>query len=169
MTEIDEFTLLPDLYTKSKFSRFLLDVKEGADQPEPPRFKQFSDNLRNFGVAALMFKGARALTLSTQHPFLSVGCIVLFMAALVTTVLSAIQQVGLFVIASHWFTGWDVKHHMLLSAGSRAKLLEQHDYWKPARRPGAKLAAAATITFLFLMAMAAFILSPFLAPHSSID
>ncbi|HEY5328302.1 MAG TPA: hypothetical protein VIJ79_00315 [Acidobacteriaceae bacterium] len=156
-------TLIPDQYTKSRFWRFILDTNADAERPDEPRFKQFSDNLRNYAVAAVMFKGAQAIPLTIHHPTMMIGRIVLTILAILATAFSALQQFGLLVISSHWFLGWDVWDHMAISRGrefSKSLKIIGKPQWM--RRPRTKMYGSMLVTFFVLWAMLAFVLSPIL-------
>ena len=152
--------LLPDHYLKSRFWRFLLDTREDALRPDEPRFKQFSDNLRNYAVAAVMFKAAGSIPMTVHHPALALGRIVLTLAATVATAFSTLQQFAFLNISSHWFLGWDTLDHIFMNRTKEGRQI--YIQQGVMRRPRLKLYGSIAITALVLWAMLAFVMSPIL-------
>jgi hypothetical protein len=153
--------LIPDQYTKSKFWRFLLDTKAEASHPDEPRFKQFSENLRNYAVAAVMFKAAQTMGMSLHHPFLLIGRYLLIGLASVTTAFCVAQHFALIIVSFHWYVGWDPMDHIALTRDRKRrrnfKRAGIEDGWLQANL---KLYSFVLVPLLCLWAMLAFLLTP---------
>jgi len=145
--------LIPGVYSQSKFWRFVLDTKAEEANPDEPRFKQFSDNLRNFAVAAVMFKAAKEIPFGAHHLLLSLGRVALTLVAVLTTGFSASQQFGLLLISSHWFMGWGFNKRIPMHGPTGQKYRRQMQV---------RIPAAIFVTALVLWAMIAFVVSPIL-------
>ena len=152
--------LLPEMYTRSFFWRFLLDTKAGAKRPEEPRLKQFADNLRSFAVCGVILKAGKTMAASHSHSLVFGGWI-LIVAASVVAVGCAMQLLGLLVIASHWSAGWGVWDHVGLT-GDKERLKRLHEsglrWLKP--KAYAKFIIMVAVPLLLMFALVAFVFVP---------
>jgi hypothetical protein len=89
----------PSVYFENAFWRFLLDTKFDADERQEPRFRQFSENLRNFVVAGAVLKTGTSMTSGGIAPR------VLVIMGWLATAFSAAQLFGLTLLAFHWYFG----------------------------------------------------------------
>lgn len=92
---------VPTLYYENAFWRFILDAKQEAE----PRFRQFTENLRNYVASGLVLKAGVLLhgqPRSLSNGIASYGLIVVGVAA---TFLSECQLFGFSIITFHWYVG----------------------------------------------------------------
>ena len=151
--------LIPDRYTKEGFWRFLLDTKREWERPEEPRFKQFSENLRNFAVSAVILKAARTMV-PTSH-FFAIGKYLLLTIGILAVFACTLQLFGLVVVSSHWLLGWAPRDQMMLKADKSMRNLYKAAGQKHLRtRAVLKFCGLLTIPLLFLWAMVTFVLVP---------
>jgi hypothetical protein len=97
---------VPRQYLDNSFWRFLLDTKHGAEHPDEPRFKQFSENLRNYVVAGVIWKAGHALGQASASRAASVASHVLVIIGVAAAVLCEAQLFGLSLQAFHWYVGF---------------------------------------------------------------
>jgi hypothetical protein len=100
---------VPRQYLDSSFWRFLLDTKFGAPHPDEPRFKQFSENLRNYVVTGVVWKAGHTLGQANTGRTASIASHVLVTIGITAAVLCEAQLFGLSLQAFHWYVGFDVR------------------------------------------------------------
>ena|ERR1035438_3530748 len=104
------YYFVPRRYFASAFWRFLLDTKEDqAEHPPEPRFRQFSENLRNYVVSGTILK----VGLTMYHSAHSVAELVpassLVAVGAIGVLFSEGQLFGLLLLAFHSFAGFSLE------------------------------------------------------------
>lgn len=97
---------VPRQYLDNPFWRFLLDTKPGAEYADEPRFKQFSENLRNYVVAGAIWKAGHVLGQASAGRSASIASHVLVIIGFITALFCEAQFFGLSMQAFHWYLGF---------------------------------------------------------------
>jgi hypothetical protein len=102
---------LPRQYYKSRFWRFVLDTKDSRETISEPRFRQFSENLRNYVASGAVLKAGTAL-FHSGHTATKIFSFLLILLGACAALLSEAQLFGLSLLAGHFYLNFSPKNEL---------------------------------------------------------